>query len=445
MRRREPQRDVLPCAARRSRSTASCKIWPTARGTLQAAHDRLLRNLAPRRRDRRRTTHRSGWQGWRPTQTATPPPRWTLPAGPHAVDPAEPIYGPVYLPRKFKIAVGLANDNCVDLYANDIGLMAITEGRKDHRLQRVGRRQHGLHAREQEHVSRRSPSECALSGPEQAIDVCTAIVKVQRDFGNRADRKLARMKYLIANWGLDRFRAKVEEYYGQPLADCHPTDVTVYEDHLGWHEQGDGRFYYGLNVENGRLFDNEHTQLKTALREICHTLSPGIRLTANQSILFTDLAADARARSKRSSTATASSSRTRSATVRRWSMACVAWPTCGLAITEAERALPGMIDQLEVGAGQAGAGQREVHGSHDRLPQRLRTAVQLRYRPGGQGGRSLHGVRRRAISRRPDELHLQGPGAAEEIVPSLVPLFLYFKTAREGSGVLWRFLPPQRR
>ena len=132
---------------------------------------------------------------------------WTLPAGPHAVDPVEPIYGPVYLPRKFKIAVGLADDNCVDLYANDIGLMAIVEGGQDHRLQRAGRRQHGLHARQQKHVSRDRQAD-VLRPPEQAIDVCTAIVKVQRDFGNRADRKLARMKYLIANWGLERFQGQ---------------------------------------------------------------------------------------------------------------------------------------------------------------------------------------------------------------------------------------------
>ncbi len=218
---------------------------------------------------------------------------WTLPAGPHAVDPAEPIYGPVYLPRKFKIAVGLANDNCVDLYANDIGLMAITEGPKIIGYNVLVGGSMGCTPANKNTFPAIAKRMCFIR-PEQAIDVCTAIVKVQRDFGNRADRKLARMKYLIANWGLDRFRAKVEEYYGQPLADCHPTDVTEYEDHLGWHEQSDGRYYYGLNVENGRLFDDEHTQLKTALREICHTLSPGIRLTANQSILFTDLAADAR-------------------------------------------------------------------------------------------------------------------------------------------------------
>ena len=129
----------------------------------------------------------------------------------------------------------------------------------------------------------------AFITPEQVVDVATAIVKVQRDFGNRADRKVARLKYLIHNWGLPKFKAKVEEYYGQPLADPHPDDVHGFDDHIGWHEQGDGRWFYGLNVENGRIHDDGDLRLKTALREICRTLEPGIRLTPHQSILFTDV------------------------------------------------------------------------------------------------------------------------------------------------------------
>ena len=102
---------------------------------------------------------------------------------------------------------------------------------------------------------------------------------MQRDFGNRDDRKLARLKYLIANWGLEQFKAKVEEYYGRRLPTADPDDVHGFDDHMGWHEQGDGRWFYGLNVENGRIKDNEQIQLKTAIREICHTFHPGIRLT----------------------------------------------------------------------------------------------------------------------------------------------------------------------
>ena len=107
---------------------------------------------------------------------------------------------------------------------------------------------------------------------DRVVDLCIAIVKVQRDFGNRADRKVARMKYLIHDWGLDRFRSKVEEYFGDALAPPRPVDVHGFNDGMGWHEQGDGRWFYGLNIENGRIKDTPRMRLKTALREICTTL-----------------------------------------------------------------------------------------------------------------------------------------------------------------------------
>ena len=130
---------------------------------------------------------------------------------------------------------------------------------------------------------------CATSTPTASVDLCIAIVKVQRDFGNRADRKVARMKYLIHNWGLDRFRAKVEEYFGDALAPLRPVGVHGFNDGMGWHEQGDGRWFYGLNIENGRIKDTETMRLKTALREICTTFRPPLRLTPHQSIIFCDI------------------------------------------------------------------------------------------------------------------------------------------------------------
>ena len=155
----------------------------------------------------------------------------------------------------------------------------------------------------------------AFVTPDQVVDVATAIIKVQRDFGNRADRKVARLKYLIANWGLAKFKAKVEEYYGAPLADPHPDDVRGFDDHLGWHEQGDGRWFYGLNIENGRIHDNETFQLKTALREICRTLRarhpPDF---ASEHAVHRRRRSESRRARSRSCAITASSCRTRSRT-----------------------------------------------------------------------------------------------------------------------------------
>ena len=373
------------------------------------------------------TTEASASATARPPSSATQ--TWTLPAGPHAVDPVEPIYGPLYLPRKFKIALGLAEDNCVDLYANDIGLMGIVEGGKIIGYNVVVGGSMGCTPANKNTFPAVAKRMCFVR-PEQVQDVCTAIVKVQRDFGNRADRKLARMKYLIANWGIDRFKAKVEEYYGQPLDECHPTDVFGFDDHLGWNEQGDGRFYYGLNVENGRIEDNERMQLKTAIREICHTLHPGIRTTAHQSLLFTDLPADALPKLEEILHRHHIKMSHEISEVRRWSMACVAWPTCGLAITEAERALPGIIDQLEPELAKLGL-------SSERFTLRMTGCPNGCARPyncdiglvGKAADRYTIFVGGRLLGDRMNFIYKDlVPG--EEIVPSLVPLFLYFKTAR---------------
>jgi sulfite reductase (ferredoxin) len=259
----------------------------------------------------------------------------------------EPIYGPTYLPRKFKTAIGLPGDNCVDMYANDLAFMAICENFEIVGYNMLVGGSFGVTPSAKKTFPALA-KRIAFVRPDEVIDAATAVVKVFRDFGNRSDRKIARIKYLIADWGVPKFRAQVEEYFGRPMADPHPEDVWGFDDHLGWHDQGNGRWFYGLNVENGRIADLEDWKLKHALREICTTLRPGIRLTSHQSILFTEVPPDDRPRLtdilvrhgvKRSEDIS---------TVRRWSMACVALPTCGLAVAESERALPPMIDQLEV-------------------------------------------------------------------------------------------------
>jgi sulfite reductase (ferredoxin) len=183
--------------------------------------------------------------------------------------------------------------------------------------------------------------------PEDVLAIAEAIVKVQRDFGNRSDRKTARLKYTIHTMGLDAFRAKVEEYFGKPLAPCHPADVHGFDDHIGWHAQGDGTYFYGFNVENGRIHDTGSLRLKTALRRILHDLAPGVRITAHQSLLFTGLAVTDRERIAKILHDHGVKTSEEISTLRRWSMACVALPTCGLAVAESERVLPGLIDSLE--------------------------------------------------------------------------------------------------
>ena len=136
-------------------------------------------------------------------------------------------------------------------------------------------------------------------------------------------------------------------YFGSVLQDCTPDDVTGVDDHMGWQEQGDGKWSYGLNIENGRLYDDEKVQFKAAIRAICNEFDTEIRMTGHQSLIFTDIDESQKDRLIELITQHGIRTTEQTSTVRRWSMACVALPTCGLAITESERRLPGLIDGLE--------------------------------------------------------------------------------------------------
>jgi sulfite reductase (ferredoxin) len=258
----------------------------------------------------------------------------------------EPIYGKTYLPRKFKTAIALADDNCTDVYTNCLGFIAVVrDGQVIGYNVLVGG---GLGVTPSaKKTFPRLASRMAFVSPEQAVGVAEAVVKVQRDFGYRDDRKRARLKYLVHDQGIEWMRHKVEEYYGTKLADCTPDDVVEHRDHMGWDEQGDGRCFYGFNVENGRLYDNDQRAWKQALREICEEFQPEIRLTAHQSVLFCNLEPNARPKLEKIIKKRGLPLTEEISNVRRWSIACVALPTCGLAITESERALPEVIDLME--------------------------------------------------------------------------------------------------
>ena len=258
----------------------------------------------------------------------------------------EPIYGPTYLPRKFKTAFALPEDNCVDVYANDLGFLTIHEDGKIVGYNVLAGGGMGVTPSAAKTFPALAKRLCFVP-PEDVIDIAVAIVEVQRDYGNRSDRKVARLKYTIHNMGFETFRTKVEEYFGKPLTAARDIDVHGFDDHIGWFEQGDGKFFYGLNIENGRIIDREGFQLKTALRKILTEMSPGVRITAHQSMLFTDLVESDRERIATILHDHGVKISEEISTLRRWSMACVALPTCGLAVAESERVLPGLIDLLE--------------------------------------------------------------------------------------------------
>jgi sulfite reductase (ferredoxin) len=303
------------------------------REQMQAKLDELARHLAPRTR--------AYYEIWLTDPDTGEQSR--VAGGPDVI---EPIYGPTYLPRKFKTAFALPEDNCTDVYANDLGFIVVHEQGKILGYNVLAGGGMGVTPS----AAKTFPALAKRLGfvaPDDVLPIAEAIVKVQRDFGNRSDRKVARLKYTIHTMGLDAFRAKVEEYFGKPLAPCHPADVHGFDDHIGWHEQRDGKFFYGFNVENGRVHDAGDFRLKTALRKILEEIAPGVRITSHQSLLFTDLAAGDRDRIATILHAHGVKTSEEISTLRRWSMACVALPTCGLAVAESERVLPGLIDSLE--------------------------------------------------------------------------------------------------
>jgi sulfite reductase (ferredoxin) len=274
-------------------------------------------------------------------------------------DPTEPIYGKAYLPRKFKTAFAFPDDNCTDVHANDLGYLALVEnGHIVGYNVLVGG---GLGTTPS--AGKTFPF---LGVPltyvprEEILRIGEAVIKVFRDYGNRSDRKRARLKYVIHDMGLPAFKAKVEEYLGTPLpeprADLFVTEV---HDHLGWHAQGDGKLWLGLPVENGRIKDDGPMRLASGLRAFFQKYGTPARLTCQQSILLCGLdpawKGEINALLREYGIATVDEV----STVRRWSMACPALPTCGLAVTEAERALPTIMDRLEVELARLGlAGER---------------------------------------------------------------------------------------
>jgi len=267
--------------------------------------------------------------------------------GSNLPDPIEPIYGEQYMPRKFKISVTVPGDNSIDVYTHDISLVVITnsQGELDGFNIFAGGGLGRTHNKEE--TFPRAADPIGYVDKADIYDLVKAIVATQRDYGDRYNRRHARMKYLLEDWGVDKFRAKVEEYFGKPIQPFKPLPEWKYEDYLGWHEQGDGKLFLGLSVENGRVKDDGNFQLKTALRKIIEQFQLPIRLTANHNILIYEIAPSQKAKIesifKEHHVIT---NPDKIDDLVRYSMACPAWPTCGLAVTESERVLPSVNERI---------------------------------------------------------------------------------------------------
>jgi sulfite reductase (ferredoxin) len=267
----------------------------------------------------------------------------------------EPLYGPTYLPRKFKIGLAFPGDNCVDVYTQDIGLIARMDGETLVGFTIIiGGGMGSTHGKAETHPLLAKP--LVDVSVEQVLPVVETIVTVQRDYGDRQNRKHARMKYVVEERGVNWFRNEVEQRLGFTLSDPSPIVFHDVEDHLGWYEQADGRWFLGLHVENGRIKDTETMRLKSGLRDIVKQFRPNVRLTGQQNILLTDISADQRVPLEESLHTYGIVTDPQAIGAYRFAMACPALPTCGLALAEAERALPSVVQQIETELHESGLG-----------------------------------------------------------------------------------------
>jgi sulfite reductase (NADPH) hemoprotein beta-component len=274
----------------------------------------------------------------------------TLAAGGEPPEDEEPMYGRTYLPRKFKTAFAIPPSNDVDVFAHDLGFIAIADD--DGRLAGFDVTVGGGLGMTHNHVDTypRLADVLGFCRRDQAVDVAEKVVTVQRDYGDRTDRRRARFKYTVAERGLAWIRAEVERRLGWELGAPRRFEFTDTGDRYGWTEGPDGDSHFTLFIENGRVKGAP----KAALREIARVHRGDFRLTPNQHLMIASIAPADRPRIEALLKEHNLDAANRATGLRLNSMACVALPTCGLALAESERCLPGLLNQLDAEVEAAG-------------------------------------------------------------------------------------------
>ena len=267
-------------------------------------------------------------------------------AGGDTAADVEPMYGPTYLPRKFKIALAIPPENDVDVYANDLGFVAIAEnGNLAGFDVLVGGGMGTTHGDKKTYP--RLADVIGFCTPEELLPVAEAVLTVQRDFGDRTNRKHARLKYTIDDRGLPWFVAQVNARLARPLAPARPFQMEGRGDRYGWVEGTDRRWHRTLFVLSGRIHDEEGRTLMSALRTIAHVHDGDFRVTANQNLMIANVGKDARDRVDEILRRHGVGETERASGLRLNALSCVALPTCPLAMAESERYLPALLARLE--------------------------------------------------------------------------------------------------
>ena len=264
-------------------------------------------------------------------------------------DFVDPLYGKTYLPRKFKIAFAIPPQNDSDVFTNCCGFIAIDDSHGNllgYNLAVGGGmgRSHGNQA-----TFPRLADVIGFLPSEKTVDVATAVLTVHRDFGDRSDRKHARLKYVLEDRGTQWFREELERRLGFKLENPKPFKFERQGDAFGWNRQADGRLFLGLFVETGRIRDRNGWRMKAALREVVAKYQPEVHLTPGNNVILADIAPEQQDEISRVFAAHGVQTELgrQASILRRASMACVSLPTCGLALAESERYLPDLITRID--------------------------------------------------------------------------------------------------
>ncbi|MGY8612212.1 assimilatory sulfite reductase (NADPH) hemoprotein subunit [Bacillus velezensis] len=258
----------------------------------------------------------------------------------------EPMYGPLYLPRKFKIGIAVPPSNDIDVYSQDLGFIAIVEeGRLIGFNVAIGGGMGMTHG-----DTATYPQLSKVIGfckPEQLYDVAEKTITIQRDYGNRSVRKNARFKYTVDRLGLENVKAELENRLGWQLDEAKPYHFDHNGDRYGWVKGVKGKWHFTMFIEGGRVTDYENYKLMTGLREIAKVHTGDFRLTSNQNLIIGNVSSQKKKQINALIEQYGLTDGRQHSALRRSSMACVALPTCGLAMAEAERYLPKLIDKIE--------------------------------------------------------------------------------------------------
>jgi sulfite reductase (NADPH) hemoprotein beta-component len=272
----------------------------------------------------------------------------------------DPLYGRTYLPRKFKVAFAIPPANDVDVFANDVGFIAIVENDKlaGYNIA-VGGGMGRSHSNDATYP--RLADVLGYLTPDKVVDAAKAVLTIHRDFGDRTNRKHARLKYVVEERGADWVRAELENRAGFKLEPARPFKFTSTADLYGWNRAVDGTWFLTIFVETGRVKDADGRKLKTALRQIAEKF-PGLefRLTTNQNVILANVAETDKPAINALLIQHSVKTENQASVLHAAAMACPALPTCGLALAESERMLPGLIDRIEKLCAEVGLAGQEI-------------------------------------------------------------------------------------